>query len=61
MEVFIYKIDVDQAISVYQQNGQKVVIDPSLINGTLYIDAPDEDTAEKIRLMLTDIRMWTKV
>ncbi len=60
MQVYLYKIVPDQAIAVYEQNGQKVVVDPSLINGTLAIDAPDEDTAEKIRLMLTDIRMWEK-
>lgn len=58
---FKYKASPDFALSFYEENGQTVTFDTELFNGTLIIEAPDEDTADKIRMTITDIRMWEKV
>jgi hypothetical protein len=38
-----------------------VEFDPEFFNGVLIVDAPDEETADKIRMTFTDIRMWEKI
>jgi hypothetical protein len=37
------------------------LFDIELFNAILVIEASDEDTADKIRMTITDIRMWDKV
>jgi hypothetical protein len=32
-----------------------------LFNAVLTIEAPDEDTADKIRMTVSDITMWEKI
>lgn len=58
---FKYLAKPDFALSFYEENGQTVSFDRDLFNGLLIIDAPDEDTADKIRMTITDIRMWEKI
>jgi hypothetical protein len=58
---FKYKAQSDFALELYKENGQAVTFDTALFNGTLVIEAPDEATADKIRMTITDIRMWEKV
>jgi len=48
------------ALDTYAENGMTLSFDPELFNGVLTIEAPDEDTADKIRMTFTDIRMWQK-
>jgi hypothetical protein len=57
---FKYRATPDFALSFYEENGQTVSFDRDLFNALLVIDAPDEDTADKIRKTITDIRMWEK-
>jgi hypothetical protein len=58
---FKYRATPDFALAVYKENGQIASFDPDLFNATLTIEAPDEDTADKIRMTITDIRMWEKI
>jgi Lon protease-like protein len=39
----------------------EVHFDPELFNGVLVVQAPDEETSDRIRSTFTDIRMWEKV
>ena len=55
---FKYRATPDFALSFYKENGQTVSFDVDLFNATLTIEAPDKDTADKIRMTITDIRMW---
>jgi hypothetical protein len=57
---FKYRAAPDFALSLYKENGQTASFDLDLFNATLAIEAPDEDTADKIRMTITDIRMWEK-
>lgn len=57
---FKYYATPDFALEFYRENGQTVSFDIDLFNATLTIEAPDEDTADKIRMTITDIRMWEK-
>jgi hypothetical protein len=50
----------DFALEFYKENGQEVDFDINLFNATLTIEAPDAETANKIRKTITDIRMWEK-
>jgi hypothetical protein len=58
---FKYQAKADFALDFYKENGQTVTFDTELFNGTLIIEAPDEDTANKIRMTITDTRMWEKI
>lgn len=57
---FSYVATPDFALEFYKENGQVVSFDTDLFNAKLIIDAPDEATADKIRMTITDIRMWEK-
>ena len=57
---FKYRATPEFALEFYRENGQTVSFDVNLFNATLIIEAPDEDTADKIRMTITDIRMWEK-
>ena len=58
--IFSYRATPDFALAFYEENGQTVSFDVDLFNATLSIEAPDEDTADKIRMTITDIRMWER-
>jgi hypothetical protein len=58
---FKYEAKKEPALKVYEENGQTVTFDTELFNATLIIEAPDEETADKIRMTITDIRMWDKI
>jgi hypothetical protein len=58
---FKYNATPDFALELYKENGQTASFDLDLFNATLTIEAPDEDTADKIRMTITDIRMWEKI
>ena len=57
---FKYFATPEFALDFYKENGQTISFDLDLFNATLSIEAPDEDTADKIRMTITDIRMWKK-
>ena len=61
MDKYTYRVTPEFALKFYRENGMTVGFDESLFNGVLTIEAPDEDTADKIRMTFTDIRMWEKV
>lgn len=61
MKKFYYKAKPDFALAFYRENGMTVSFDESLFNGLLVIEAEDEETADKIRMTFTDIRMWEKI
>jgi len=58
---FKYQAKPDFALELYKENGQTVTFDTELFNATLIIQAPDAATADKIRMTITDTRMWEKV
>ena len=58
---FRYQVVMDKALEVYKEHGMEFTGDQDTFNGLLIIEAPDEDTADKIRMTYTDIRMWTKL
>jgi hypothetical protein len=58
---FKYRATPDFALDFYKENGQEISFDVDLFNATLMIEAADEDTADKIRMTITDIRMWEKI
>jgi hypothetical protein len=58
---FKYRATPEFALELYKENGQTASFDLDLFNATLTIKAPDEDTADKIRMTITDIRMWEKI
>lgn len=58
---FKYRATPDFALDFYKENGQEISFDINLFNAMLIIEAPDEDTADKIRMTITDIRMWEKI
>jgi hypothetical protein len=57
---FRYIATPEFALEFYKENGQIVSFDVDLFNAKLSIEAPDEETADKIRMTITDIRMWEK-
>jgi hypothetical protein len=61
MNSYLYKVIPSVALDFYKQNGMEAQFDAELLNGTLTIEAPDEETADKIRMTYTDIRMWEKI
>lgn len=60
MTKFTYRALRSAALDTYEDNGMTLSFDPELFNGVLTIEAPDEATADKIRMTFTDIRMWEK-
>ena len=58
MKTFKYKVIQEVALAFYKENGMEVHFDPQLFNGVLIVEAPDEETSERIRSTFTDIRMW---
>jgi hypothetical protein len=60
MKKFTYRVSREAAFKMYKENGMAITFDESLFNGLLVIEAPDEETADKIRMTFTDIRMWEK-
>jgi hypothetical protein len=61
MNKYRYRAVRTAALATYEDNGMSLTFDPELFNGVLTIEATDEDTADKIRMTFTDIRMWEKV
>lgn len=61
MNKYTYRALRSSALDTYEDNGMTLSFDPELFNGVLTIEAPDEETADKIRMTFTDIRMWEKV
>ena len=61
MTKYTYRALRTAALDTYEDNGMSLTFDPELFNGVLTIEAPDEETADKIRMTFTDIRMWEKV
>ena len=57
---FKYYATPEFALEFYKENGQTVSFNVDLFNATLTIEAPNEDIADKIRMTITDIRMWEK-
>jgi hypothetical protein len=58
---FKYRAIAETAIKTYEDHGMTFTPDLSLFNGILTLEAPDEDTADKIRMTYTDTRMWEKI
>jgi hypothetical protein len=58
---FRYRATPEFALEFYKENGQTISFDTELFNAILSIEAPDEDTADKIRMTITDIRMWKRI
>lgn len=61
MNEYTYVALKSQALEFYKENGMTVDFNEDDFNGTLTIAAPDEATADKIRMTFTDIRMWERV
>ena len=61
MNIYTYRVIREVALDFYRENGMEVHFDPELFNGVLVVQAPDEETSERIRSTFTDIRMWEKV
>ena len=61
MKKFTYRALRSESLDTYEENGMELTFDPDLFNGVLTIEAPDEETADKIRMTYTDIRMWERV
>jgi hypothetical protein len=61
MKIYKYKAISKVALDFYKENGMEVQFNPELFNGVLTIEAPDEQTADRIRGTITDMRMWEKV
>jgi hypothetical protein len=61
MNVYKYRIIAAAALKTYEENGMIPTFDEALLNGELIIAAPDEETADKMRMTYTDIRMWEKI
>lgn len=58
---FKYRATPDSVLKFFNESGQKLFFDIELFNATLTIEAPDEDTADKIRMTVSDITMWEKI
>lgn len=58
MKKFIYRALRDYSLQSYIDHGMSLTFDPDEFNGLLTVEAPDEETADKIRMTYTDIRMW---
>jgi hypothetical protein len=58
---FKYRATPDSVLKFFEESKQKLFFDISLFNAVLTIEAPDEDTADKIRMTVSDITMWEKI
>jgi hypothetical protein len=61
MNTYKYKVIADVALEFYKENGMEFGFDPSVLNGVLIVESPDEETSERIRSTFTDLRMWEKI
>ena len=61
MDIYTYKVIPEVALDFYRENGMELRFDSELLNGLLVIKAPNEETADLIRMTFTDIRMWEKI
>jgi hypothetical protein len=61
MNVYKYRIVPTAALKTYEEHGMTAEFDVETLNGELSITAPDEDTADKMRMTYTDIRMWERI
>jgi hypothetical protein len=61
MNTYKYKVIKDIALAVYAEHGMETDFDVEKFNGVLVVEAPDEETSEKIRSTFTDIRMWERI
>ena len=61
MKIYKFKVVPSIALKFYEENGMTLAFDSDLVNGVLSIEAPDEETADLIRMTFTDITMWEKV
>jgi hypothetical protein len=61
MKTFKYRVIQEVALAFYKENGMEVHFDTELFNGVLIVEAPDEETSERIRSTFTDLRMWERV
>ena len=61
MKIYRFKVVPSIALKFYEENGMTLAFDSKLVNGVLSIEAPDEETADLIRMTFTDITMWEKV
>jgi hypothetical protein len=57
----MYRVIEEDALTSYEENGMTFEPGQGSVNGLLIIQAEDEETADKIRMTFTDIRMWKKV
>jgi len=58
---FKYRATSDSVLKFFKESNQTLFFDIALFNAVLTIEAPDEDTADKIRMTVSDITMWEKV
>ena len=61
MKIYKFQVVPSIALKFYEENGMTLAFDSELVNGVLSIEAPDEETADLIRMTFTDITMWEKV
>jgi len=61
MNVYKYRVIPAPALEMYSENGMVAEFDVETLNGVLTIEALDEETADKMRMTYTDIRMWERV
>lgn len=61
MNVYKYRVIPTVALEFYRENGMTTSFDEETLNGVLTIEAPDEETADKMRMTYTDITMWEKI
>ena len=61
MNVYKYRIIPATALDTYKEHGMAATFDVETLNGELSITAPDEETADKMRMTYTDIRMWERI
>ena len=60
MNKYTYKLVPSAALKTYEENGMTADFDVETLNGYLIVEAEDAETAEKMRMTYTDIRMWEK-
>jgi hypothetical protein len=61
MNIYKYRVIREVALDFYKENGMDVHFDIELFNGVLIVQAPDEETSERIRSTFTDLRMWERI
>jgi hypothetical protein len=61
MKFFKYRAVVEPTLEIYREHSMEFTLDEKSFNGFLIVEAPDEATADKIRMTYSDIRMWEKI